>query len=110
MPEGEGDEQDQSAAGVAAAEEPRVAAPRKKAAAMKAVKKTSGKKAHSKRSGATQRGRQAQQAKFPRHSVEKALRISKAIIDQGASKPATVAEAAKYTTGGSPTGPFSVEV
>ena len=52
----------------------------------------------------------AQQAKYPRHAVEKALRIPKAIIDQNAGKPTTTAQAAKYTTGGSANGPFKVEV
>lgn len=54
--------------------------------------------------------RSAQQAKFPRHSIEKALRIPKAIIDQNAGKPTSLADAAKYTTGGSANGPFKVEV
>ena len=52
----------------------------------------------------------AHQAKYPRHSVEKALRIPQAIYDQNAGKPSTLAEAARYTTGGKPNGPFSVEV
>lgn len=68
-------------------------------------KKTSGKKATAKK-----RTPQGQQARFPRHSVEKALRIPKAIIDQNAGKPSTPAEAAKWTTGGSANGPFRVEV
>ena len=52
----------------------------------------------------------AQQAKFPRHSVEKSLRIAKAIFDQNAGKPTSTADAARYTTGGKPNGPFLVEV
>jgi len=50
------------------------------------------------------------QAKFPRHSVEKALRIPKAIYDQNAGKPTSLSDAAKFTTGGSANGPFRVEV
>jgi hypothetical protein len=50
------------------------------------------------------------QAKFPRHSVEKSLRIPRAIIDQNAGKASTAAEAAKWTTGGSANGPFKVEL
>jgi hypothetical protein len=42
--------------------------------------------------------------------VEKALRIPKAIIDQNAGKATSLADAAKYTTGGSANGPFRVEV
>jgi hypothetical protein len=49
-------------------------------------------------------------AKFPRHPVEKALRIPKAIFDQNAGKASTAVEAARWTTGGSPNGPFGVEL
>jgi hypothetical protein len=52
----------------------------------------------------------AAQAKFPRHSVEKALRIPKAIYEQNAGKPTTLTDAAKFTTGGKAAGPFNVEV
>ena len=62
------------------------------------------------RTAAQKAAQVAQQAKFPRHAVEKALRIPKAIFDQNAGKPTSVAEAAKYTTGGSANGPFNVEV
>ena len=52
----------------------------------------------------------ARQAKFPRHSVEKSLRVAQAIFDQNAGKPTSTEDAAKYTTGGKPNGPFNVEV
>ena len=52
----------------------------------------------------------AKQAKYPRHAVEKALRIPKAIYDQNAGKPTSLADAAKFTTGGSANGAFQVEV
>lgn len=79
----------------------------KKVAAKKAAKskKSPGNKAAAKRTALV-----AQQAKFPRHSVEKALRVAKAIFDQNAGKPTTKADAAKFTTGGKATGPFIVEV
>lgn len=48
-------------------------------------------------------------AKFPRHSVEKALRIPKAIIDQNAGRDCTEKEAAAYVGVGYG-GPFTVEV
>lgn len=48
-------------------------------------------------------------AKFPRHSVEKALRIPKAILDQNAGKECTSKEAAAFL-GVKATGPFMVEV
>lgn len=54
--------------------------------------------------------RKAQQAKFPRHDVERALRIPKAIYDQNAGKPTSLADAARFTTGGKVNGPFNVEV
>lgn len=52
----------------------------------------------------------AQQTKFPRHSVEKSLRIPKAIFDQNAGKPTSLADAARYTTGGAANGNFRLEV
>jgi len=70
-----------------------------------AGKKTTDKKSASRKAAVT-----AQQAKFPRHSVEKSLRVAKAIFDQNAGKPTSTADAAKYTTGGKPGGPFTVEV
>jgi hypothetical protein len=48
-------------------------------------------------------------AKYPRHSVEKALRIPRAIIDQNAGKPCTEKESAKFVGVGF-NGPFRVEV
>lgn len=50
------------------------------------------------------------QAKYPRHAVEKALRIPKAIYDQNAGKPCSPDDAAKFTTGGRATGRFRTEV
>jgi hypothetical protein len=47
--------------------------------------------------------------KYPRHSVEKALRIPRAIIDQNAGKECTQAEAANYSNVGN-NGPFAVEI
>lgn len=49
-------------------------------------------------------------AKFPRHSVERALRIPRAIYNQNAGKPATAIDAAKFTGLTSAAGPFSVEL
>ena len=48
-------------------------------------------------------------AKFPRHSVVKALRIPKAIIEQGAGKACTPTQAAAFLGVGS-AGAFSVEI
>lgn len=87
-------------------DQPIKAAPAKKKAS---TKKTAAKKKPAK-TAARAKAQSAQQAKFPRHSVEKALRIPKAIIDQNAGKPTSVPHAAKYTTGGSANGPFKVEV
>lgn len=54
--------------------------------------------------------RTAAHPKYPRHAVEKALRIPKAIFDQNAGKPTSLADTAKFTTGGKVNGPFNVEV
>ncbi len=48
-------------------------------------------------------------AKFPRHNIEKSLRIPKAIIDQNASKECSDVDAAKYVGVGLH-GPFSTEI
>lgn len=49
-------------------------------------------------------------AKFPRHSVAKAIRIAQAILDQNAGKSCSRADAAKFLGLSSPAGPFSVEI
>jgi hypothetical protein len=48
-------------------------------------------------------------AAYPRHSVDKALRIPKAILEQNAGKDCTVAESAAFLGVGSH-GPYQVEV
>lgn len=52
---------------------------------------------------------EAAKAKFPRHSVVKALRIPKAILEQNAGKSCTQQEAAKFVGVGYG-GPFVVEI
>ena len=49
-------------------------------------------------------------AKYPRHSVEKALRIPRAIIEQNAGKACTAKEAAGFLGATTAAGPFSVEI
>jgi len=49
-------------------------------------------------------------AKYPRHSVERALRIPKAILDQNAGKAVTPEQAAALFGGSSSKGPFAVEI
>ena len=51
----------------------------------------------------------SQNAKYPRHSVDKALRIPRAILDQNAGKECTVQESAKFLGVGF-RGPYQVEV
>lgn len=48
-------------------------------------------------------------AKFPRHAVERALRIPRAILDQNAGHETTPAEAARFL-GGKVSGEFRVEI
>jgi hypothetical protein len=49
-------------------------------------------------------------AKYPRHSVERALRIPKPILEQNAGKPCTPEQAAVLLGGTSAKGPFAVEI
>jgi hypothetical protein len=49
-------------------------------------------------------------ARYPRHSVEKALRIPKAIIEQNAGKACKPNEAAAFLGATSALGPFAVEI
>jgi hypothetical protein len=81
------------------------------AAKAAANKRTRKKRVAAKRTGAKaqpKRAAVAQQAKFPRHSVERALRIPKAIYDQNGGNPATMKEAASFT-GGKVSGAFQLE-
>jgi hypothetical protein len=52
---------------------------------------------------------ESKRAKYPRHSVEQALRIPRAILEQNAGKPCTPKEAAAFLNL-KPVGPFNVEV
>jgi hypothetical protein len=52
----------------------------------------------------------AMRAKYPRHSVERALRIPNAILEQNAGKPCTPESAATLLGGSSAKGPFAVEI
>ncbi|MEQ1864546.1 MAG: hypothetical protein ABL996_07815 [Micropepsaceae bacterium] len=52
----------------------------------------------------------AARAKYPRHSVEKALRIPRVILEQNAGKPCTPSEAAGFVHLASPAGNFAVEI
>jgi hypothetical protein len=67
------------------------------------------KKAKSQRTARSTRAVAAAANDFPRHSVEKALRIPKAILDQNAGKDCTDSEAASFV-GVKLTGPFKSEV
>ncbi len=53
--------------------------------------------------------KKSKRAKYPRHSVEKALRIPKAILEQNAGKACTPKEAAEFL-GLKAVGPFNVEI
>lgn len=52
----------------------------------------------------------ATRAKYPRHSVERALRIPRVILEQNAGKPCTPEQAATLLGGSSAKGPFAVEI
>ena len=86
------------------------AAPAKNAPAKKTAARKSAKKAPAKKTAAKKASADARQAKFPRHPVEKALRIPKAIYDQNGGRPATREEAVRFAGGGALTGPWRVEI
>ncbi|MBV9497586.1 MAG: hypothetical protein JOZ54_25340 [Acidobacteria bacterium] len=67
------------------------------------------KKAASKRKPREREGRPTGAAAFPRHSVKKALRVPRAILDQNAGKPSTDREALKFA-GLAYHGPSRVEI
>jgi hypothetical protein len=54
--------------------------------------------------------KQGGQSNYPRHSLEKALRIPKAILEQNAGKESTDVEAAKFLGITNIKGPFSVQL
>jgi hypothetical protein len=85
----------------ASAEKPKQAKKSKKA--KKAQKRTSSKAAKTTVPGS------GGAAKFPRHSIERALRIPRAILEQNAGKESTEAEVAAYVGVGLG-GPFRVEI
>lgn len=49
-------------------------------------------------------------AKFPRHAIERALRIPQALYDQNGGRPATLQEAVHFTGGTAVSGAFRTEV
>jgi len=59
--------------------------------------------------GAAKTGKEAP-AKYPRHTVEQALRIPEAILQQHSGNPATPAEAVKFAGGAKVSGPWIVEI
>jgi len=52
----------------------------------------------------------AARAKYPRHTVERALRIPQAILEQNAGKPVTPQEAAALLGFTTALGPFAVDI
>lgn len=85
-------------------------ATRKQAKRKAAVGRSSAKKAPEKSTGQRKAPKEkSPPAKYPRHAVEKALRIPKAILDQNAGRSCTVKEAAAFLGLGE-AGPFQTEV
>lgn len=102
-----------SEAGLPVAEAARTAKPaaKRKVSAMKKGAAATPVKKAARRAPAKSTAKSATQvAKFPRHSVEKALRIPKTIYEQNAGKPCTVKEAAILTGAVGVSGNFNVEV
>lgn len=76
----------------------------------KTTKKAATKKKRSKRKRkASGRPAKSNHAKYPRHPVDKAIRIPQAILDQNAGKECTVKESAGFLGVGA-AGPYTVEV
>ena len=88
--------------------------PAKKAATKRTVSKKAAPKSAAKgaapRPPAKKATASSKQAKFPRHPVEKSLRIPKAIYEQNGGRPATRAEAVSFAGGAALTGPWRVEM
>lgn len=104
------DERDQPSAAPPAVESKAAAEAKKRAAKTQTPKKA---KDATKTNGASRRKPlktgAAAAVKFPRHTVEQALRIPRAILDQNAGKPCTPREAAAFL-GMKVSGAFNVEV
>lgn len=75
-----------------------------------ATKVTAAKKAATKAKKANPVPSGGAKAKFPRHSVAKALRIPQVLFEQNAGKACTRQEAARFLGLSGPAGPFSVEI
>jgi hypothetical protein len=88
-------------------------APRKPTAARKARKKSAKRAVRKKASTAARPASNrsaAHLAKYPRHSVERALRIPRALHEQNGGNPATIKEAARFTGIQGVSGDFRTEV
>lgn len=81
----------------------------KKTARGKRVRKATKKSAKRAKKTNLNAASESNAAKYPRHTLEQALRIPRAILDQNAGRPSTTTEAASYV-GVGPSGEFSVEV
>lgn len=88
---------------------PKVAPGRKAAASKPRPTKSVAKKRTAKKTKPTAAAT-GQQAKFPRHSVEKALRIPRAVYDQNGGNPATRAEAVRFAGAQGLNGALNVEI
>lgn len=92
----------------------RVAASAKKAVSKNAATKKSARKQVGKRAGKkpAKKGATAPAPvpKYPRHSLEKSLRVPKAIYEQNAGRPASRLEAVRFAGGTVLNGPWAVEL
>lgn len=84
----------------------------KKASAKKASRQKTPTRKPGKKSAGAAKGTAARgpAPKYPRHSLEKALRIPRALIEQNAGKPATRVEAVRFAGGAGLNGPWNVEI
>ncbi len=87
----------------------RRSAPARKRSSRTPARRSVSKKASGKKGPGRASTTRSAPAKFPRHSVERALRIPRAILDQNAGRPASMAEAARFL-GAAASGEFRLEI
>lgn len=88
----------------------RVRSSRSPAAKRQPKKTTASSAKNGKRTTKPARTPSAPAPKYPRHALEKALRLPKALYEQNAGKPATRQEAVRFAGGSAVNGPWSVEI
>src|SRR6266511_1233306 len=106
----QGDEASAKSKDEAASSSPSLATRRTTSPRRTPKRKASTKKRKPDRGTSSQSTGSSSSAKYPRHSVERALRIPTAIYEQNGGRPATPQQAVEFSGGGSLSGPWRVEI